>query len=386
MVAPKPALSLFQTPDAQKSTPHLEITRQRLANQHLTRPDFQTAAEVVAAQGAVQSQDYAGAKWALAQRMASAVTDTQLDVAFNAGTILRTHVLRPTWHFVAPADIRWMLELSAPRVHAVNAFMYRKLELDDALLRKSNTILRKALEGGKHLTRTELGKILQSKGISTQDGMRLGYIVHYAELTGVICSGPRKGKQFTYALLDERAPNAKAWSRAESLYELTKRYISTRGPVTTQDYAWWSGLTLTDAKKGFELTQSLFQQETIDKQTFSFLNSSPPQVPSPHVFLLPNYDEYFIGYKDRSAFMHGAHSIRFDPGSVALNAHIIVLDGQIVGGWRRTMTKTEVNIELSLITELSSKEMRAVADAADRFGEFLGLDAKIVGHHNSGRG
>lgn len=375
---PKPVLSLFKPAAADAPTQIMDMVRQRLANQHLTRPDFATAADVVSAQGAVQAQDYAGAKWALAQRMTGAVTDAQLDAAFNAGTILRTHVLRPTWHFVTPADIRWMLELTAPRVHAVNAFMYRKLELDDALFKKGNAAIRQALQGGKHLTRTELGKALEAKGIFTQDGMRLGYIVHRAELDRVVCSGPRRGKQFTYALLDERAPQAKSLPKEQALFELTRRYIDTRGPVTAYDFAWWSGLTLTDAKKGFEMTKSLFRRETIGERAYAFPETVPPTVARPNIFLLPNYDEYFIGYQDRSAFMNGRHAVRFDPESVALNAHIIVLDGQIVGGWRRTLGKTEVNLQLSLLTELNRSEQRALVHAAGRFGKFLGLRAHVA--------
>lgn len=375
---PKPILSLFKPAAANTPTQIADLVPQRLANQHLTRPDFETATDVVAAQGAVQAQDYVGAKWALAQRMAGAVSDAELDTAFNAGTILRTHVLRPTWHFVTPADIRWMLELTAPRVHAANAFMYRKMELDDALFKKSNAAVRKALQGGKHLTRAELGKALEAKGISTQDGMRLGYIVHRAELDRVVCSGPRRGKQFTYALLDERAPHAKSLPQEQALFELTKRYIGTRGPVTVQDFVWWSGLTLTDAKKGFEMTKSLFRHETIGERMYAFPQTTPPAVAHPNVFLLPNYDEYFIGYRDRSAFMNGKHAVRFDPGSMALNAHIVMLDGQIVGGWRRTLSKTEVNLEFSLLAELNKSEQHALVQAANRFGKFLGLRAHVT--------
>jgi hypothetical protein len=178
---------------------------------------------VVSYLGAVQAQDYAGAKWALGQRIQNA-TDAAIDQSFNAGEILRTHLMRPTWHFVTPADIRWMLMLTAPRVHAANAFMYRNLELDEVALKKSNATLEKGLQGGKQLTRSELASVFREAGIIA-DGLRMGYFLMYAELVGLLCSGPRRGKQFTYALLEERAPKVKPLGHDEALAELVSRYF-----------------------------------------------------------------------------------------------------------------------------------------------------------------
>src|SRR6185436_10236792 len=176
-----------------------DIAHQRLHNQHLSATTLKSLKEVVGYLGAVQAQDYAGAKWAIGQRIPNA-TDAAIDRSFNEGEILRTHVMRPTWHFVTPADIRWILELTAPRVHAANAYMYRKLELNDAIFKRSNAVLAKALQGGMQLTRTELASAFNKAGIIA-DGLRLGYFMMYAELEGLICSGGRRGKQFTYALL-----------------------------------------------------------------------------------------------------------------------------------------------------------------------------------------
>src|SRR5262245_11522432 len=133
---------------------HLDIVQQRLSNQHLAGNPLKTVAEVVGWLGAVQAQDYAGAKWAVGQRVQGAM-DATIDQAFNAGTILRTHIMRPTWHFVTPADIRWLLELTAPRVNQVNATMYRKLELDETLFARSHKAIAGALEGEQFLTRIE---------------------------------------------------------------------------------------------------------------------------------------------------------------------------------------------------------------------------------------
>jgi hypothetical protein len=190
----------------------LDIVRQRLHNQFLSHPDFTEPGQVVEALGAVQSQDYSGGKWALGLRVKGA-TDAALDQAFNEGKILRTHILRPTWHFVTPQDIGWMLMLSAPRVHAVNGFMYRQQVLDHEVIRKSYQVLERVLQGNKQLTRAELGSALEKAGIKNAKSVRLGYFMMSAELDGIICSGARKGKQFTYALLEERAPNAKSLGR-----------------------------------------------------------------------------------------------------------------------------------------------------------------------------
>src|SRR5262245_48950376 len=251
----------------------LDIIRQRLHNQLLSHTKFTQPSQVVAWLGAVQSQDYAGAKWAVAQRTKGLI-DSDIEQAFAEGEILRTHVMRPTWHFVTPADIRWLLELTAPRVNAVNAYMYWQLELDDALLRRSNAVIAKTLQGGRMCTRAELGVALAEAGI-VAEGMRLGYIVHRAELDAVVCSGPRRGKQFTYALLDERAPHARRLQRDEALAELTRRYYNGHGPATTRDFVWWSGLTMADATAGLDMVASDLTHEVIDGQTYYFWAAMP---------------------------------------------------------------------------------------------------------------
>src|SRR5690349_18090188 len=204
-----------------------EFVQKRLRNHKLAATEFQTAIEVVRWFGAVQAQDFNGAKWALALRMkqrggaegrgGKTIREVEIDDAFNRGEIVRTHVLRPTWHFVAPDDIRWLLELTAPRVNIRCAPNYRKYELDATTFRRSNKILGKVLQDRKHLTRAELKAALNRSGVTADDGIRLAHVLLRAELDGVVCSGPRKGKQFTYALLDECVPPAKPLSREEAL-------------------------------------------------------------------------------------------------------------------------------------------------------------------------
>jgi len=358
---------------------NFDIARLRLHNQRLSTTTFKNPGDVVGWFGAVQSQDYAGAKWALGQRIQNA-TDAAIDRSFNEGKILRTHILRPTWHFVTPADIRWMLMLTAPRVHAANAYMYRQLELDKVTLKKSNAALERALLGGRQLTRTELAAAFKKAGI-VADGLRLGYFMMYAELEGLICSGARRGKQFTYALLEERVPQVNTLNRDEALAELTRRYFRSRGPATLQDFVWWSGLTMADAKNGIEMVKSQFVNEVLEGQTYWFANSgsrAPFREKSPKAYLLPNYDEYFIGFKDRSAIGEVARRSNLPENSPSLLAHSIILDSQVVGGWKRTLKKNVVIIELNLITDLTKAEKRAVAEAANWYGKFLDLRVELA--------
>ena len=221
----------------------LDIPRQRLANQRLSGAKFDQPEAVVRWLGAVQAQDYAGAKWALALRMNGA-SDAALDQAFADGAILRTHVMRPTWHFVTPEDIRWMLKLTAPRVHALSAYYYRQLELDDALFARSDDVLVRALEGGRQLTRAELGDVLEQAGVETKEQLRLAYIVGHAELEGLDLQrrAARQTVSPTRCWTNARRKPAPL-ERDEALAELAGRYFASHGPATLKDFAWWSGLT-----------------------------------------------------------------------------------------------------------------------------------------------
>jgi len=350
----------------------LDIVRQRLHNQFLSHPDFTEPSQVVETLGAVQSQDYSGGKWALGLRMNGA-TDAAIDQAFNEGKILRTHILRPTWHFVAPQDIRWMLKLTAPRVHAVNGFRYRQLGLDRETIQKSYKVLENVLQGNKHLTRTELGSALEKTGIKNAKEGRLGYLIISAELDGIICSGARRGKQFTYALLEERAPNVKSLEKDEALAELTRRYFVTRGPATLHDFTWWSGLTMVDAKEGIEAVKSKLACETIDSHTYWFANAATAKKPSVSVHLLPNYDEYMVGYTNRTLIFNAAHTGQLDSRRNILFQYAITINGLAAGTWRRTIKKNEVAIKLSPFTALTDDQNQALIAATGQYGKFLEL-------------
>lgn len=348
---------------------HLDIVRQRLHNQGIARQTFTQPEDVVQWLGAVQAQDYAAAKWAVGLRLRSA-TDDALEQACTAGTILRTHVMRPTWHFVLPADIRWLLALTAPRVKVAMAYGNRASELDEAIFARSNAVLTKALQGGKQLTRGELVSALQQEGIAT-DGLRFTHIMMRAELDGVVCSGARQGKQFTYALLDERAPQTRTFERDEALAEFARRYFTGHGPATLRDFVWWSGLTATDARAGLALVASQLEHEEIDGQEYWFATSVPPAKElSPTAYLLPNYDEYLVGYADRNASFDIVHQEKLVSRDNILFYHTIILDGQVVGTWKRTLKRNEVMLTASLFVPLNEAEQHAIVTAAEHYGAF----------------
>jgi hypothetical protein len=355
----------------------MDIARRRLASQHLITPTITDPAEMVRVLGAVQAQDYPGAKWALGMRVRGA-TDATIERAFTDGSIIRTHVLRPTWHFVTPADIRWMLALSAPRVKATMAYYDRKLELDDAVFRRSTEAIVRALRDGKQLTRAELGAVLHRAKINVEGSQRLGHLLLRPELDGIICSGARRGKQFTYALLDERVPPAPPLGRDEALLELTRRYFATRSPATANDFAWWSGLTVAEAKRGIGMAGDALEREVIDDRTYwSDRAMRSPSKRSTIAHLLPNYDEYFIGFKDRGAIGQRLKSAELVTGGDALIANVVVVDGQVVGGWRRMVMKNAASVELKLLTRLTTAERRAVAAAGKSYAAFLGVALEL---------
>lgn len=354
-----------------------DIARQRMHHQRLVGSPFETPEAMIRLHGAVQAQDYAGAKWGIAQRSLNA-TDAEIDRLINEGAILRTHIMRPTWHFVMPEDIRWIQALTAQRVHAMNRSAARNLELDDAVVARSNTLITNALQGGNHLTRTELSGALRLGGIEAT-GQRLAYLVMHAELEALICSGPRRGRQFTYALLDERVPPTSPMHREHALAELTRRYFTSHGPATPHDFSWWSGLTVADARAGIAMLGHELVSESIDGATWHFAPSTSFDAsPSPIVHLLPNFDEFFIGFRNRDPVFDPAMLATFnDPHSPYWMAHVIALDGLIVGGWRRALTRDQVVITTTLPAELDAVEQAALHAAAGDHGRFLGLPVTI---------
>jgi hypothetical protein len=353
-----------------------DLVSARLRNQRLSSPEFQQPADAVRWFGAVQAQDFNGAKWALGLRMRAA-TNASVEEAFNRGDIVRTHLMRPTWHFVSAEDIRWMLDLTAPRVSVMCGSAFRWFELDAEVLKRANRIITKALKGGKYLTRAELKAALNRAGVNADNGTRMGHILIHAELEGVVCSGPIKGKQLTYALLDERVPAGKKLDRDEALAELTRRYFRSHGPATLADFVWWSGLTVNDARAGIALADRQLEKISGKDITYWTSNSSPTARTSARAHLLPAYDEYTVAYKKREAVFHPAAAPQLTTWGVL--GPTVVFDGQIIGIWKGTSKPDSITVALNSPKVLTRPEKQAITAAAESYAAFLGArDSSVM--------
>ncbi len=351
------------------------LPTRRLHNQYIARPFRSGPSELLAWFGAVQAQEYEAARWGLALRLRRTTRETDIERAIDAGDILRTHVMRPTWHFVPAADLGWMLQLTAPRVHRMSASYYRHQGLETAFLVKAAALFERAVAGGRYLTRAELGRHLADAGRQV-NGIQLALVTMYAELEGVICSGPRRGKQSTYGLLSERAPLPRVLTREEALAELTRRFFRSHGPATIRDFVWWSGLTTADAKRGLDMIGA--RAEPHDGLTYwSVGQVRIGRTGSCTVHLLPIYDEYLVAYRDRVAVPHGPGAIRASARSPVIFQHALVVDGQVVGTWRNRRTTAAHVVDVATLRRLTTRERRALEEAANRYREYLNGNEKF---------
>lgn len=346
-----------------------EALARRQRHQRLAAP-LRRATDVVTWLGAVQAQEFTPAMWGLGLR-ASGDTLASVQRAYNDGRLIRTHVLRPTWHFVAPDDVRWMLALTAPRVKALLAHYDRQLEITGPVLRRSHDAIGRALEGGVHLTRLELADVLAAAGVKAR-GQRLGHLVMHAELDQVVCSGASKGRQRTYASMDERVPACPSRTREESLAALAQRYFESRGPATVHDFSWWSGLSVRQATEAIALCDASLRHVWLGERSCWL---GPPRVRATRslddALLLPPFDEYLIGYRDRSLVLgdfaghHGdLERHRF--------VHPLVIGGRLAGLWKQTRARDVTTIHAAPLRRWSRQERALVAGAAERLGAFLG--------------
>ncbi|MCC6462465.1 MAG: AlkZ family DNA glycosylase [Saprospiraceae bacterium] len=352
----------------------MNVTRQRLLHQQLCGSGLRSAHELVRWFGAVQGQEYGPTKWGLGLRLPH-LNEPDIEQELSAGRLLRTHLLRPTWHLVAAEDIRWLLQLTAPRVQQINAHMYRKLNLDAALFQQCNQIIGKRLEGNRHCTREELADALRCEGL-VFDGQAMVCVMMQAELEGLVCSGARCGLQFTYALLEERVPAAPEKSREEALQELSRRYFLSRGPATAYDFATWSGLTITDCKKAIAAWQPDLLRERIgEADFFHFAETAPATQPAETLLLLPIYDEFIMGYKDKSHILEFNGGIR--PAADLRYTNMIVFDGQIIGSWRRDIRAKAIDVEYHFCRTAEAGHQALLEQALRRFEAFNGLPVQV---------
>jgi len=350
-----------------------DIARRRLHNQHLSRPDFAAPADVVRWFGAVQAQDLFGALYAIGLRMPAA-TEALVEQAVSDKTIVRSWPMRGTIHFMAAEDARWILKLLARRQEARYKAEYRRVGLTDETIARAHDVFTRAMQGGKQLTRKEIYAALTEAGINANETRGLHLLGYWAR-AGLICWGPRRGKQPTFTLLDEWLPGGRHVAGDEALAELAKRYFTSHGPATVRDFAWWSGLTLTEAKTAVEAAGRELVQETLeDRAYWSGPEASLDLGSAPDAYLLPAYDEFTVAYEDRSAFLDPAvlQEVQYGLGP------LLLIDGRMAGGWKRTLEKDRVVVNLRPLGPLNGERYAATVKAAQRYARFLGLEVSML--------
>lgn len=352
-----------------------DIANIRLISQQVVRTKFKTPKEIVNWMGAMQAQDFNMSKWAIGIRLKKA-TEEDIDAAINSGDIIRTHVMRPTWHFVSADDIYWMVELTAPRITASLRGRNKQLELTDTIFKKSFSIITKSLKDENHLTRKELVKELNNAKIATDEN-RASHILFHAELEGIICSGKIKGKQPTYALLQERIPKPKPLKKEEDLFKLAEKYFESYCPATLYDFIWWSGLSVSDAKLALQIIKDDLISEEIDGRVYWFPRSlSIPKKFKESLFLLPAFDEFLISYKDRSAaIVQERQNKAFSNNGIFWP--VIVANGRAIGIWKRQIKKDQLSIEVHFFEKVNKKVKELIEKSSEKMGSFLGHKAQV---------
>ena len=348
-----------------------------MARTGLVGDEDRSASVIVSQHLAVQGQDYMPTKWSLFLR-SRAATSERVDAALADGSIIRTHVMRPTWHLVAAADIHWLMALTGPRVQRGSASRLRELGLDATTLERCADVIVGALQGGKALTRRELADALRSAGEDVE-GQRLPWIVSHCELEALIGSGPLRGREHTYALLDERIPKVKRFTPDHPEAELVRRYVDSHGPATVRDMSWWSGLKISDIRSGLEEVGDEVRSFEVDGglTLWDRGDATPPPVDD-RVHLLPAYDEFVVGYTE-SRFLGDPRleAMRAAWRDRTLPTGTVLFGTRILGHWRRTISRKIVKVEVATYGSLGRSGKSALEDAVQRLEGFIGLPAEI---------
>jgi Winged helix DNA-binding domain len=348
----------------------------RLRASRLTGTPFTSPAEAVGWHLAMQAQEYGPATWSIGQR-SKGLVGADIDRAVHDGSIVRTHVLRPTWHFVAAEDLRWLLALSGPRVHAWSASRYRDLGLDARTRARGERLIVEALSGGRRLTRKQLAAELDGRRFD-REGQRMAYLLMHCELEGVIGSGGLAGKQQTYALLDGRIPPGPSIDRDEALVRLVRRYLQSHGPATLKDMSWWSGLTMGDLRRGLgQLGGEVRGDEAGGITLWSLSDPGRPSAPRA-AHLLQTYDELVVGYTEsRFAGDPDGHRAAEAWRDRTLPTGILLIGERLAGHWRRTVGRTEIDLRVHLYDDPAPAARKAVQAEARRFERFFGLPVRL---------
>jgi hypothetical protein len=324
----------------------------------------------------MQAQEHAYARWSIAQRTEPVPHGPQVDRAFDQGAFLRTHVLRPTWHYVARNDLRWLIALSGPVVNRRNTRRYDELGLDARTRARANDVIAAAVTEHPR-TRRELGEILNRRRISS-DGQRIAYLVMHAELTAVICSGPTRGTQHTYAAFDARVPATNGPDGDDALAELARRYFTTRGPATLKDFVWWSGLSVPVARRALDAASAELTSRAVDDRVHWFSEALDDSGSNPRVDLVQCYDEVIISYQESRDVLRTA-AVSFPvPRNLDGYVHVVLLDGRLCGHWRIRAVGDERTIETRIGEQLGAHQRAALSDAIERYRRFASPDDVVV--------
>lgn len=351
---------------------NMNIPNLRLLNQQLLNPLFNHPKELVSWMGAMQAQNYSMVRWAVGMRLGSGTIQT-VEEALRKGEILRTHVMRPTWHLVAAEDIRWMLKLSAKRIISANDSFAkgRDLDIPDELYTKSYNLLEKILCGKKSLTRQEIAEHFSRSGISV-DNNRMNRFMARAEQVGIVCSGEDKGSKYTYMLLEERVAPVPEITKDESLARLARSYFRSHSPAVLQDFIWWSGLPATDAKQAVYLIESELTAEPWNGQTWYIHDASRTRGKTAGcLHLLPSYDEYLLGYKDRTDVLPKEHYPKAFTNN-GLFFPVLLHDGHVVGNWNKSAKKGNLLVEHSCFRSDDCIDEVLLNREKERYSKFLG--------------
>ena len=350
-----------------------QIVHRRLQAQRISSTTFTRAEEVVTWLGAIQAQDYLGALWAVGLRLTDA-TERDIERALVERTIVRTWPMRGTLHFVAAADARWITDLLAARPVAGAESRLRSFGIDKTVLTRARRVLVKNLEGGRRLTRPTVYRVLEDAGVGTSSQRGLHILWRLAQ-DCLVCFGPRDGKQQTFVLFDEWLPQAKTLPREEALATLAHRYFTGHGPATLPDFVWWSGLKITDARHAIRLVDNQIKEQLVDGQRYwSGDNDSAPVRVSASTKILPAFDEFLVGYTDRSAVFDNSASERVNAGGIF--DPVVVVNGQVVGTWKRRIERREVVCSVAPFVRLNRATSQAITQALQRYSHFLGLDLR----------
>jgi hypothetical protein len=352
---------------------NLEIAHQRLKAQHICGDRSSTPLETVESLGAVQAQDYPSAMWAIGLRTQNA-TFAMVERSISEKMIVRSALFRNTLHLVPATDLRWMLKLTSAhsRIFINRIARANGLDLNEDLIERSQDILSTTLHGGKLMTRDDLGASLQENGVPTKGLARL-LILQRAQADGLICYGPRQGRQQVFTLIEEWLPRVPDLENEEALERLSLQYFRGHGPATLHDFSWWSGLGMSEARRGLGMVHPKLHSEQIGDQIYwSGGGSRPDCGRGTGLWLLPNFDEYTVGYKDRSAVFDE----RYESKALSARGHIplenvIVLNGEIVGVWKRRVEKETVRITAQAFKELDPEKQKQLKMAIEEQRSFF---------------